>query len=356
MATGRAGAVWLRGLATGLGLSLCPAAEAQDWATPETCQIRPLADPAAALPKDERAQVERAATALPFATGRLWKITAPGGQVSHVWGTFHSSDRMVLDLPVELRTLVGQAAVLVLESDPVAANRMQLEQRALQAGLWLAPAEPDYPKTWLAGPLRDWVTARLKAITFQEATLPRLTDAGLAALMLNDPCEDFAAGVLPVQDNRLYLAAHEAGVPVVGLERESAFLDEMSQPERRDTARAIAMVYAAYLDPDGFSPSRSAAVALYRQGRVGAMMVWNRLFLNRIFGAKQAGFLIALSDGYLLDDRNRIFLGRMKKHLDHGQALIAVGAFHLPGPGGLLAGLQAAGYGVERIHTAGEAD
>ena len=86
------------------------------------------------------------------------------------------------------------------------------------------------------------------------------------------------------------------------------------------------------------------------------MMVWNRLFLNRIFGAKQAGFLIALSDGYLLDDRNRIFLGRMKKHLDHGQALIAVGAFHLPGPGGLLAGLQAAGYGVERIHTAGEAD
>lgn len=358
MSGGGAGAMgrWLR--APILALCLMPAgvAAAQDWATPETCRMAPLADPADALPAADRAVIEKAAAAIPFGTGRLWRITAPGGQVSHLWGTHHSSDPLILDLPPELKALLPGAAVLVLENDPVAASRVQLEERALQAGMWLAPADADYPKDWLSGPLRDWIAARLKAITFQDGTLPRLTDAGLAELMLGDPCEDFAAGVLPVQDNRLYLAAHEAGVPVAGLEKESAFLSEMSQPDRRDVAQAIAKVYGAYLDPDGFSQGRSAVAALYRQGRIGALMASNRAFLDRIFGADEAGRLAALADGYLLDERNRTFLARMRKHLDHGQALIAVGAFHLPGSQGLLADLQAAGYRVERVPTSGEAE
>lgn len=346
------GRLWLAAVTCLAGAM--PAA-AQDWATPEACLVRPLADPADAIPAADRARIERDAAAIPYGVGRLWKVTAPGGQVSHVWGTYHSSDRLILNLPPELRQVMAGAAVLVMESVPVATSRVQLEERALQAGMWLAPSAPDYGKDWLAGPLRDWIEARLRAVTFQDATLPRLTDAGLAALMLNDPCEDFAAGALPVQDNRLFLAAHEAGTPIAGLERDSDFLAEMSQPDRRDTARAIAMVYGAFLDPEGFGEGRSAAVGLYLQGRIGALAASNRLFLERIFGAERAAGLIAQADGYLLDERNRLFVARMRKHLDQGQALVAVGALHLPGPEGILALLQAAGYRVERVATAGEA-
>lgn len=334
-------------------------AVAQDWITPETCQIAPLASDALPGTAPERDAVAKRAAAIPYGTGRLWKITAPrradgGGEVSYLWGSFHSSDPLILDLPDEVRARVANASVLVMESDPRAANRRVLEQRALQAGMWLAPGDDADPKGWLSGRLRDWIVARMRAVTFQDGMLGRVTDAGLAALLLQDPCEDFSAGALPVQDLRLALTAHEARVPITGLEPWDAFLAEMSQPERQDTARAIARIYGAYLDPDGFSASRAAAVALYRQGQIAQMIVWNRMFLDQVFGATDAEQLLGLADGYLIDERNQTFLHQMARHLRHGGAVFVIGAFHLPGAQGLLSGLQAEGYGVERIRTPGE--
>ena len=331
----------------------------QDWITPQTCQIDAAHGGTGLVPQADRDAVARRAAGISNGTGRLWKITAPpraggGGEVSYLWGSFHSSDRLILDLPAEVRTLVPKLAVLVLESDPRPRSRAALEERALQAGMWRAPADGDDPKRWLSGPLRDWILARMRGVTFQDSLLGRVTDAGLAALLMQDPCEDFSAGVWPVQDISLALAAHQAGVPLTGLEPWGAFLEEMSQPERQDTARAIAQIYGAYLDPQGFGAARAAAVALYRQGRVGEMIAWNQLFLEQVFGKAEAARLGGLADGYLIDERNQTFLRQMGRHLAHGRALFVVGAFHLPGQAGLLAGLRVQGYQIERIRTAGE--
>ena len=57
----------------------------------------------------------------------------------------------------------------------------------------------------------------------------------------------------------------------------------------------------------------------------------------------------------IIEDRNQQFLKAMRRPLDAGGAVIAVGAFHLPGDAGILAGLAAAGYRVERVQVAGEA-
>lgn len=331
----------------------------QDWITPQTCQIDAADGGTGLVPQADRDKVARRAAGIAHGAGRLWKITSPpradgGGEVSYLWGSFHSSDRLILDLPPELSALVPKAAVLVLESDPRPRSRAALEERALQAGMWRAASDGDDPKPWLSGPLRDWILARMRGATFQDGVLGRVTDAGLAALLIGDPCEDFSAGVLPVQDLRLALTAHEAGVPMTGLEPWDAFLEEMSQPERQDTARAIAQIYGAYLDPQGFGAARAAAAALYRQGRVGEMIAWNQLFLEQVFGATEATRLVGLADGYLINERNQTFLRQMGRHLAHGGALFVVGAFHLPGQAGLLSGLQARGYQIERIRTAGE--
>jgi uncharacterized protein len=339
-------------------LALCLGAgpaRAQDWVTPDACAVSPADLAAVRFDPAEAARVAAAAARIENGQGRFWRITAPGGQVSHLWGTFHSSDRLILDLPEELERLIPAASVLVLESDPVARSRAALEQRQLQPGMWLAPADPPYPKGWLGRDLAGWAAARIGALTGDPAAIERLTDAGLAALLLTDPCEDFAAGILPAQDHRLLLAAHEAGVPVAGLEAPDAFTAEMSQPERHDTARAIATAYAAYLNPDGYADARRAAFALYLRGQMGAMMEWNRLYLDRLLGAEKAARTRALADGYLIGERNRQFARGLARHLDRGGALVAVGSFHLPGDEGLIALLRQAGYRVDRVPVAGEA-
>jgi hypothetical protein len=52
----------------------------------------------------------------------------------------------------------------------------------------------------------------------------------------------------------------------------------------------------------------------------------------------------------LITDRNRRMLERMRPSLDHGGAFVAVGALHLPGEDGLLAGLAGLGYRLRRIY------
>lgn len=328
---------------------------AQDWITPEACRVTPEDADWPSLPADLEPQVNAEAAAMAYGSGRLWKITAPNGKVSHIWASFHSSDPLILDLPPELISFVQQAQVLVLESDPRAEDRLDLEQRSLQAGMWLAPQDIPWDKPWLTGNLRDWAKARSLAIFHDDEAFAALTDAGLAAFLLLDPCEDFAAGALPVQDQRLLLYAHEAGVPVQGLEQWDRFLADVGQPDQQQTAQAIALIGAASLNPDGFSASRKAAFGLYRQGRLGALMIWDRIYLQGIFGKDEAARLSGLARGYMIRDRNQQFLKTMRRPLDAGGAVIAVGAFHLPGDAGILSGLAAAGYRVERVQVTGEA-
>lgn len=328
---------------------------AQDWITPEACEVTKAVPDPTLLDAADQEEIRANAAAISNGVGRLWQVTSPQGQVSHLWGTFHSSDRLILDLPPELTALLAEARVLVLEYDPVAASRTVLEERLLQAGTWMAPSDPPYEKTFLDGRVLDWATARVTSVAGDDRALAALTDAGLAMLLLSDPCEDFAAGVFPIQDFRLYLAAYEAGLPVAGLESWDAFLSEMSQSDRQQAARAIAEIYGSYLNPQRFSAGRAGSMALYLQGRTADLMAWNQLYLDHFFGREKAAKLAALANGYLLEDRTRIFLRGLRKPLDQGAALIAVGAFHLPGKTGLISLLRAGGYRVERVATAGEA-
>ena len=340
----------LAGLAVGLWAQ---GGLAQDWVTPDACALQPVADLSTALPVEGRAEVEAAAAKVANGVGRLWQVTAPDGRVSWIWGTFHSSDRLLTAMPPELADRLAQAAVLVIEADPFPGSRSAVEGRTLQAGMWIAASDGAYDKAWLTGPLRDWTEARVWSLTQQEGAMGQLTDAGLAYLLLDDPCEDYTAGLRPPQDLRLALAAYEAGIPVAGLERWDAFLNDLGGPDSADVAKALAKVYAAYLSPDGFREGREQAAALYLRGRLAEIEEWNRLFLHQTLG-DGAEATATLADRYMRVERSARFVKAMKVHLDHGEALIAIGASHLPGNDGVLSLLAAEGYRVERIPTAGE--
>lgn len=51
----------------------------------------------------------------------------------------------------------------------------------------------------------------------------------------------------------------------------------------------------------------------------------------------------------MVDERNAAWMPRLRDYLDEGQAVILVGAMHLPGPNGLISRLRAAGYTVTTI-------
>jgi hypothetical protein len=51
----------------------------------------------------------------------------------------------------------------------------------------------------------------------------------------------------------------------------------------------------------------------------------------------------------ILYRRNRLFVTRLSRHLADGNALIAVGAAHIPGRDGVLDLLEAQGYRITRL-------
>jgi hypothetical protein len=52
----------------------------------------------------------------------------------------------------------------------------------------------------------------------------------------------------------------------------------------------------------------------------------------------------------LLTDRNKIMIDRMQSVLQEGGAFIAIGALHLPGNDGVIAGLSQQGYKITAVY------
>jgi len=69
---------------------------------------------------------------------------------------------------------------------------------------------------------------------------------------------------------------------------------------------------------------------------------------------QEASALLALTNGYLVDERNRNFLAHARPELDKGGLVMAIGNFHLPGTAGMVELLRRAGYRVDRVVLPGE--
>ena len=329
-------------------------APAQSWATPETCTIETAEIAPEAIDAALMVELEAEAARIPNATGRLWRITSPDGAVSHLWATFHSTERLILDLPPILRRILEDASFVAVEYDPVFASREQ-HDAFMQGGNLFVDEGTNNLYATIDERVRDWIGARLDSLAFGAEVLPHFSPGGLAATVLTDPCDDFAASVYPGQDSFIQLLGRQAGARIVGLEHPEAFVETMNQPDRLATALAIIEGYGAYLNPEGRNTERQAGLALYLQGRIGLLIAWDRHYMAEFFGAEKAAQLLNLIDGYLVRERNRGFVQAARPLLDEGGGVIAVGAFHLPGYEGLVSRFRAAGYRVERVELPGEA-
>lgn len=265
-----------------------------------------------------------------YTQGLLWKIERAGQAPSHVFGTIHSEDSRVLNLPKPVQSAFDQSRFYVMEA-VLDANAMQAMMGAMMYGdgrtLQQALPPATYQKT----------VAAMAGYGLPEPALQLMKPWAIAVtLSMPKPKSGMVLDLVLMQK------AAEGGKQTAGLEtveEQLGIFDQLSPGEQtimlEDTLkllpqmeRILADLHAAYLARD-----------LTRLVRISDEMQAKG---NRELGKKVMPLLI--------DARNRHMVERMETHLKQGNAFVAIGALHLPGETGVLKLLAQKGYRVSAVY------
>lgn len=264
--------------------------------------------------------------------GLLWQIEHDGiDGPSYLFGTIHSADARVNDLPAHVQSAFAEAERYRFEID---FSRMLNDESLMQMfyldGRTLADQLP----------AELWQRTRDAAAS---AGIPRaqlnMMKPWAIATVLSMPQEDPTA----MLDYRLFERARNSKHPVEGLEtiaEQIGIFDDLALDQQVDILRR--------------------SVSLFTDGRIAPMY---EQMIDLYLEEDLAG-LVAMADSHptltspddeeafmrrLVDDRNRIMVTRMQSALRAGSAFIAVGALHLPGEQGIVRLLEQRGYRVSVI-------
>ncbi|MEM9349794.1 MAG: TraB/GumN family protein [Pseudomonadota bacterium] len=341
----------LRALALAL-LALASPLNAASWATRDVCDIDTLEIPKGWTTEQDIAEAKERAKSIPNGTGRLWRIEGPGGAVSHLFGTLHSNDPLLLDLPEELESALESARLVATEIDFRLPSRRLYRNDPSETYRWRGArangADPPFEAE-----LHSWTRLYFVGLGFKTPWAV-LTDVGVADLLLADPCNDFNTGVFPIMDNLIALEGVLSGAEFIGLEPPITFFEELSRPERSDELYGLLQIYGAYTQPAVDNRARQATMTLYAQGHIGEMMAHDAIYLEGVFGPERATRFREDGNRYLLEDRNLAWIEKIEAELGLGGVVMAVGAFHLPGETGLVSLLRKRGFTLTRIVAEGE--
>lgn len=263
--------------------------------------------------------------------GLLWEISKPGQASSHLFGTIHSDDPGVLDLPVEV-TRVFEASgrvvtELLMDADAIAYSGQAM---LLPDGQLLSE---------LAGSvLFTRTAAAMAARGIPEMVLERMKPWA-AAVTLSVPPPRTGQQVLDVM---LQQRALDAGKPVYGLETVQEQLGMFDAMPVGDQLLLLEDTVA------GFGQIEALQAEM--------ILAWQRRDLGEILAISDRAMKDSdpvLATGLMqriIDDRNVRMAERMLPHLEKGGAFVAVGALHLPGEAGILRLLEEKGYSLRPVY------
>ncbi|MEL6648571.1 MAG: TraB/GumN family protein, partial [Pseudomonadota bacterium] len=265
----------------------------------------------------------------------------------------HSSLPIILRLPDEVMDTIDAARVVATEVDYTQQSRPELARAYTSYDRYRDDAQISVLDMELPQHLLDWTRARLVGLGWGEEAFDYLSPAAVAELMLSDPCGDFAAGIYPIQDDRIQMLGALAGAEILSLEEPRALFKKLNDDKNLGLTRAMIAVYANYLSQDITRETLATSYALYLQGRIGEMMAWDELYFSQTYPDEGSDWLARTND-YLLRERNEIFLDAAMEDLREGGVFMAVGTYHLPQSYGLVAMMREAGFAVERVPLDGE--
>lgn len=336
------------------------AAPAQDWATTENCAVGLPEVRETTLDPPGFAALEAGAANIANGVGRFWKVTAPNGAISHLWGTMRSSHPLILDLPQPVLDAINGARTVAIEVDETSESREEHRTAVYFDGYYNDASDPfarngtdDGAIAGLPPQVSDWIRARAFDTGWSEDAELVLSPAGLAAVLRSHPCEDFARGAIPTQGNYIRLLGILAGSGMLALEKPRDFLADLTG--RDETAEAILAVRAAHLQPVDDNQQRSTLFALYLEGRIGLVRSWQRAHVRNVLGQRGEDAL-RIAEDYMLAFRNKRFLDKLAEEVLKGEVFVAVDADQIPGETGLIRMFRDAGLNVQRIVLAGEVE
>jgi uncharacterized protein len=271
---------------------------------------------------------------VPFGQGRLWQVEREGAAPSYVFGTFHGTDRRLLELPVAVEDALLEAERLVIEMRLTREVAWQL-QAATMAPPWRPLDELVGPETFAQ------IVAVGDRYRLAPHELKRLRPWTLIFVFGLPPTElaRQQAGMLPL-DYQLQAIAEERGIPVHGLEsveEQVAIFDGLPD------AQQMALLRATIEENEQVESWYDRFLETYLAGNGAGLF---ELMLAQV-SADQAGLYEIVLER-LLTTRNLRMVTRLQEHLAAGGTFVAVGDLHLRGEDGILSKLERRGYRISR--------
>ncbi len=265
-----------------------------------------------------------------FEHGLLFEVRGAPQGACYLFGTIHSEDKRVLDLPPVVAAAFDGSKTFVMEVIPDA-------EAIISSMMTMVYTDGRTLEQVIGRSLYARTLEAAASIGMSEAAIQDFKPWALATLL----------GLPPAQtgeflDMYLYERAKAAGKEVAGLEsiqEQLAVLDDFTEDEQiillRETLEVLDRL------PEVFEH----LIATYLQRDLAELL---RLSDEYLRGGDKA--LAQKFKAAALEVRNARMARRLDPYIRQGGCFVAVGALHLPGDGGLLERLDDAGYLVRTLY------
>lgn len=265
---------------------------------------------------------------LEYSNALLWRVSKSNMPTSHIYGTIHVSDPDVTTLPDEVSTVLLDADVFTMEALPDDEQLLKFsEMMFFNDGTTL----------------RDFLDEKLFERTAEILSDHQFTTEMVlflkpwaAFLIMNYPPDDG----LPL-DFQLLNTAQENGARITALET----LEEQGQIFGGMALESqLRLLLDSVCHYEVIEEDFEVMKSYYLDRNLNDLYVYSNQYT--IANEKLYKDLVKR----LLSDRNHTMVERMQDILKDGNAFIAIGAMHLPGPEGVLALLASKGFTITPVY------
>lgn len=265
--------------------------------------------------------------------GLLWQISKPDSTPSYLFGTIHSENIRINQLPTIVNSSFEQADSATFEL------LMDIPTMLKSASAMFFTGEQSLERL-INKDLYNKVVKLLKPHSIPIDVAKRLKPWAVIVMLSSPPTKtgEFL-------DLLLYKKAQQLKIPTYGLEKVEEQLQVFEDLSLEDQVILLQETLTQFeQQPNIFAKLHE----LYLQRNLTALMQFSTEYMQPDSSRHEK----LIKDFYkkLIDDRNRKMVKRMQQRLQEGNAFIAVGALHLPGEQGIIKLLQNQGYQVSALY------
>jgi uncharacterized protein YbaP (TraB family) len=275
--------------------------------------------------------------------GLLWKVETDGSPSSWLFGTMHMTDPRVTELTPQAEQAFDSASTVVIETTEVLDQSKMMEAMLREPELMMFTDETTLVSL-MTPDEKAIVEAGLAARGIALGSVLKMKPWMLSAMVALPACElaRKTAGA-PVLDVKLAEDAKAGGKSLEGLETVSSQLRAMASLPMEFHVKGLVETIRL---GDRMDDVIETMIVLYKREQTGMFMPLFRAALPSAEG-DQMGY--AAFEQAMITTRNATMAKTAAPMLARGNAFIAVGALHLPGPDGLVEQFRRAGHTVTAV-------